>query len=401
MAHRYEVVIVGGGIVGLATALALTRRRATSVLVLEAEGQLASHQSGHNSGVIHAGLYYKPGSLKARTCMEGRQALYRFCEMENVPFVQSGKLVVALSESELPALAELERRGTANGLRRLKRVSAAEMREIEPHVHGVEGLWVGDTGVVDFRAVAEAIARRVQQDGGEIRTCSRVTRISRSEGTSHIECGHDSVVSARVWVNCAGLQADRVARTAGVTPGVHIIPFRGEYWEMRVARRHLVRSLIYPVPNPDLPFLGVHFTRGLDGHVEVGPNAVLALKREGYQRGSLSMYDVADMLAFPGFWRMAKRFCRTGMEELGRSWSRRKFLEAARRLLPELHTDDIEPGRTGVRAQAVDRQGRLLDDFCLVESAGSVHVLNAPSPAATGALAIGQLVADKALEQLV
>jgi len=399
----FDVAVAGGGLVGLATALALLeqRERDVSLVLLEAEPELAAHQSSHNSGVIHAGLYYRPGTLKAQTCRDGRAAMYRFCAEHGVPHKRVGKLVVAVSPDELPRLAELETRGRANGVDGLRRVEAAELREIEPHATGVAALWVPETGVVAFADVAAAIAREVRARGGEIRTSSRVLA-TRADGAGSelviTTTGGD--VRAALLVNCAGLQADRLARACGVDPGVLIVPFRGEYYELVPDRRDLVRHLIYPVPDPRLPFLGVHFTRTIDDRVEAGPNAVLALKREGYRGWDVSPRDIAETLSFGGFWRMAARFARTGVAELARSLSKRAFVSALQRLVPSLRAEDVVPGGSGVRAQAIDRSGRLLDDFCIVEGRRSIHVVNAPSPAATASLAIGRHLAARAFERL-
>jgi (S)-2-hydroxyglutarate dehydrogenase len=387
-----SAVVVGGGIVGLATALAMAERGRPPI-VLEAESHVAAHQTGHNSGVIHSGLYYKPGSHKARMCRAGLEAMYRFCAEENIPHRRRGKLVVAVSQDELPRLAALEDRGRANGVA-LKRLRAGELNEYEPEVVGIAGLWVEETGVVNYSLVTEAMSRRLVKMGGEVRTDHRVLAIRRVGEKVILETSGGEVHASKL-VNCAGLQSDRVARLAGVEPGVRIVPFRGEYYVLRSERANMVRGLIYPVPDPNLPFLGVHFTRGIDDVVEAGPNAVLALKREGYDWSDISVKDVIDWAIFPGFWRMARAQWRTGAAEIARSLSRARFLESLRALLPELTDDDIERGGTGVRAQAVSLDGRLVDDFHIQEAPGMVHVLNAPSPAATASLAIGREVADR------
>lgn len=388
----HDIAIIGGGIVGLATAMALAER--FSVVVLEAEDAIARHQTGHNSGVIHSGLYYKPGSLKAELCTAGRRALVRFCEQEGLPFKPCGKLVVASEETELPALDELERRGLANGLAGLRRLSRAEMRAHEPHVVGVAGLLVPETGIVDYVAVSRAFAHRIRRAGGEIRTSSRVQAVHLNTDAVVVETARGAVES-RFLVNCAGLQCDRVARLCGLQPDIRIIPFRGEYYAVRPARRHLVERPIYPVPDPRFPFLGVHFTPLVGGGLEAGPNAVLAFQREGYRRTSFSLRDTLETLRFPGFWRLAGRYWRTGCEETVRSFSKRLFVRALKRLVPEIQPADIEPAGAGVRAQAVDRRGRLLDDFHILEGERSVHVLNAPSPAATASISIGRYVAER------
>jgi L-2-hydroxyglutarate oxidase len=392
---RDRSVVIGGGIVGIATALALAERGHVP-LVLEAEDGLARHQTGHNSGVIHSGLYYKPGSLKARMCRAGLEAMYRFCAEEGVPTRRCGKLVVAVRADELPRLANLEERGRANGVT-LRRLGPEEIKEHEPEVVGLAGLWIDETGVVDYSRVTEAMARRLLRLGGEVRTGHRVVSIGRDRkelvlGTTRGE------VRASHLVNCAGLQSDRIARLAGVQPGVRIVPFRGEYYVLRPERRDLVRGLIYPVPDPALPFLGVHFTRGIDDVVEAGPNAVLALRREGYSWGDVSIRDIADWAAFPGFWRMARAQWRNGLTEIRRSLSRARFLESLQALMPALTDSDIEPGGSGVRAQAVGTDGRLIDDFFVQLGPDMLHVLNAPSPAATASLAIGREVADRLID---
>jgi L-2-hydroxyglutarate oxidase len=389
---RNRTAVVGGGIVGIATALALAERGHATV-VLEAENGLARHQTGHNSGVIHSGLYYKPGSLKARMCRAGLEAMYRFCAEEGVPTRRCGKLVVAVRADEMPRLATLEERGRANGVT-LRRLGPAEIKEHEPEVVGLAGLWIDETGVVDYSRVTEAMARRLVRLGGEVRTSHRVASIARDGGTFVIGTPGGEIRASRL-VNCAGLQSDRVARLAGLQPGVRIVPFRGEYYVLRAHRRDLVRGLIYPVPDPSLPFLGVHFTRGIDDVVEAGPNAVLALRREGYSWGDISIADIADWAAFPGFWRMARAQWRNGLGEIRRSLSRARFLKSLQTLMPALKDNDIERGGSGVRAQAVGTDGRLIDDFFIQSGPGMLHVLNAPSPAATASLAIGREVADR------
>jgi len=398
MPERFDVAIVGGGIVGLATALALVEA-GRRVVVLEAGARLASHQTGHNSGVIHSGLYYRPGSLKARTCSEGREAMYAFCVEALVPVRRCGKLVVATAATELATLDVLEERGRANGLRGMSRLTGEDIRRIEPAVAGLQGLWVEETGVVDFVAVAEAIAAKVRRLGGEVRVAARVLGIHHQPETIRIDL-RNAAVSSRLVVNCAGLASDRVARMAGVDPGVAIIPFRGEYYELRPERADLVRNLVYPVPDPDLPFLGVHFTRRIDGRVEAGPNAVLALKREAYSRWAFSPRDALAIVSYPGFWRLAARYWRTGIAEMGRSLSKRLFVQALQRLVPSLQANDLRWGGCGIRAQAVDATGRLLDDFHIVEGERSVHLVNAPSPAATASLSIGRQLAQRVTARL-
>ena len=398
-APAYDAAVIGGGIVGLATAMALAVERRLSVVVLEAESRLAAHQSGNNSGVIHAGLYYKPGSLKARNCVEGREAMYRFCEAHGIRAERCGKLVVATEERELPRLDELERRGRANGLDGLERLGSEGIREREPHAAGIAGLWIPQTGVVDFGQVTRAMADVVRGAGGEILTGARVHGCRLLADGILLESVRGETF-CRSLVNCAGLQSDRVARRSGADPGVAIVPFRGEYYELVPDRRGLVRNLVYPVPDPAFPFLGVHFTRTPTGTVEAGPNAVLALKREGYRTADVRLRDLVEMGLNPGFWRMCARHWRTGLAEMYRSFSKRAFVKALQKLVPAVGPDDVRYLRAGVRAQAVGPGGALLDDFHLVEAARSVHVLNAPSPAATASITIGRTIAAMVARQL-
>ena len=390
---HYDVVVAGGGIVGCATALALTEAHpGLKLLLLDKETRLAAHQTGHNSGVIHAGLYYKPGSLKAANCTAGREALYAFCAEHGIPHDNCGKVVVAVDERELPALDELERRGRANGLHGLERLDAAGVRAREPHAAAVAGLFVPQTGIVDYTRVTEVMGELVRRRGGEIRLGTRLDAARGTvDGVRLTTSGGE--VRAKVLVNCTGLHCDRVARRCGVEPGVRIVPFRGEYYLVRPERRDLVKNLIYPVPDPTLPFLGVHFTRMIDGSLEAGPNAVLAFKREGYRWHDLSPADLLDTLAFPGFWKLAGRMWRIGAGEYRRSFSKRIFVNSLRRLVPEVGLADVARGGAGVRAQAVDGDGKLVDDFRIIATERMVHVLNAPSPAATASISIGRTIA--------
>ncbi|RPJ75838.1 MAG: L-2-hydroxyglutarate oxidase [Acidobacteria bacterium] len=395
MNTAWDVAIVGGGIVGTATAMAIGTGARARVVVLEAEGSLAAHQTGHNSGVIHSGLYYKPGSLKARNCVEGRERMYRFCAEHQIPHERCGKLVVATEPGQVAALDELERRGRANGLQGLRRLRGEELKEYEPAVAGVAGLHVPDTGIVDYTAVTHAFARLTREAGGEVRTGARVLRVERRDGGLTLETT-SGPIEARSLINCAGLQSDRVARLCGVEPGVKIVPFRGEYYELAPGRESLVRNLIYPVPDPRFPFLGVHFTRMIKGGVEAGPNAVLAFRREGYRRTSFSPRDTLDLFGYAGFWRMAGRYWKMGLGEMYRSASKRAFVRALRGLIPELRDEDVHPSGSGVRAQALGPDGSLLDDFRIVEAERMIHVLNAPSPAATASISIGRAIAEMA-----
>ena len=395
MVPEYDVAIIGGGIVGLTTAMALTERApGPKVAVLEKEPQVAAHQSGRNSGVIHSGLYYRPGSLRARLCREGIVRLVRFCDERGVAYTRDGKVVVATSEAQLPALAELERRGRANGLRGVKRIGSDQLREIEPHAVCVEALHVPETGAVDFGDVCRAAAEVLRERGATISAPFRVENIRVSRSHVAVE-GSDRSVTARVVVNCGGLYSDRLARAAGLDPEVRIVAFRGEYYDITGPSADLVRSSIYPVPDPKLPFLGLHLTRSADGSVHAGPNAVPTLAREGYRWRTVRPAELLQSLTYPGFLRLAGKHWRSGMAEIIRSASRRLFVRSARELVPELDPGDLSRGRSGVRALALTRSGELHDDFLIEVGPRSVHVLNAPSPAATSALAIGAHVADR------
>ena len=397
MAKSYDIAIIGGGIVGLASAKTLVNKTKTSLIVLEAEDQLAAHQTGHNSGVIHSGLYYRPGSLKARTCTDGREALYTFCEEHGVAYDRCGKVVVATSEEEIPRLQDLQERGTANGLRDIKWLSGEEIQEYEPHVTGVAGLHVPQTGIVDYAEVTSKYAEVVKSRDGEIRTNSEVMNCQRDE-SEFVLVTPDGEIRCKNVINCTGLQSDRVARMFGAEPDVKIVPFRGEYSELKPEKHHLVNNLIYPVPDPKFPFLGVHFTRMIHGGVEAGPNAVLALEREGYTKWNVSVRDTFDTLTYGGFWKLAGKFWKTGFGEVYRSFSKGAFVNALQKLIPELSSEDVTPGGAGVRAQALDKDGKLIDDFRIVEMQGMIHVLNAPSPAATASISIGQTIADMAVK---
>lgn len=396
---RYDVIVVGGGIVGLATARELALGHGLVPLVVEREERLAAHQSGHNSGVVHSGLYYRTGSHKARTCVEGRSSLFRYAAAHALAHERCGKVVVALGEAELPRLDELERRGRANGLAGVERLDAAGVREHEPHAAGIAGLWVPETGIVDFPAVARSFAAEIVAGGGTVRTGAAVTAIASRNGQVEVRAG-DERFTAPFLVACAGLASDRVARMAGLEPEIRIVPFRGDYLELAAGARNLVRGLIYPLPDPELPFLGVHLTRRVDGSVEAGPNAVLAWRRDGYAPGAFSVRDAFATLSFPGFWRMAGRQAAVARREYRRAWSRRQFVDALRALVPELGAEHLRPGGCGVRAQAVDRDGRLVDDFVFAEGERMLHVLNAPSPAATASMAIAKILAERVRSSL-
>jgi len=396
--RQCDVAIIGAGIVGLAVGLHLVRRiPGIRLLILDKEQEVAAHQTGHNSGVIHSGLYYKPGSLKARLCVEGAAAMVRFCREHGIPHDVCGKLVVATDEREIPKLNELLRRGQANGVPGLRELDGNEMREIEPYCAGIRGIHVASTGITDFKLVARKYAELIEQAGGGILFQHGVGRIRSDSGGVILETA-SGTIRARYAINCAGLHSDRIARMAGARLGLRIVPFRGEYYMVAAAKHHLVRGLIYPVADPRFPFLGVHFTRRIAGGVEAGPNAVFSFKREGYARSSFSVGDMLGSAMFPGFWRMAGRYWKSGLEEMHRSWSKRAFADAARKLVPSIEENDLEPGGSGVRAQALDSSGRLLDDFYFVYSDRILHVCNVPSPAATASLVIGREIVRKLME---
>ncbi|MBO2533823.1 MAG: L-2-hydroxyglutarate oxidase [Thermoactinomycetaceae bacterium] len=393
----YDFVIIGGGIVGISTAYHLVSSApGAKVLVLEKEPSLGLHQTGRNSGVIHSGIYYRPGSLKARFAVEGSRAMYAFCRRHDIPHERCGKVIVAVREEERPQLEALYRRGIQNGLR-LKKLTPEELREREPHVRGLEALYVPDTGIVDFRRVLRVLAAMAEEKGVEIRTSAGVEEIEEHREWTEVHTSGETV-RTRFLINCAGLFSDRIARRARVSLDLKIVPFRGEYYELRPEKRHLVKNLIYPVPNPSFPFLGVHFTRMIDGTVHVGPNAVLALKREGYRKRDICLRDALEVFAYPAFWKIAFRHMPEGIGELVRSFSKGAMVRLVRRYLPEINGGDLIPAPAGVRAQALSRDGRLLDDFVILRSKRGVHVCNAPSPAATASLRIGSYIAERVLE---
>jgi len=389
-----DVAIVGAGIVGLSVGLQLVRKNpGLKVIILEKESEVASHQTGHNSGVLHSGLYYKPGSLKARLCVEGRAAMIQFCEEHAIPHEICGKIIVATEEREIPGLHELLRRGRANGVSGLRELDAEQIREIEPYASGIRGIHVPTTGITDFKMVSAKYAELIKQGGDEVLTSSGVERIVREAGAIVLETA-SGAVHARFVVNCAGLQSDLVARMAGARLGLRIVPFRGEYYELVPSKHYLIKGLVYPVADPRFPFLGVHFTRRIHGGVEAGPNAVLSFKREGYTRTSFDLTDALSTALFPGFWKMAAQNWKSGVGEIYRSWNKQAFTRALQKLLPSLREQDIQPGGSGVRAQALDRHGNLLDDFHFVYQDRILHVCNVPSPAATASLVIGREIAS-------
>jgi L-2-hydroxyglutarate oxidase len=388
----FDIIVIGGGIIGTATALSLQNNPKLNILLIEAEKELAFHQTGNNSGVIHSGLYYKPGSLKAMNCTEGREMLYNFCEKHSIEYERCGKIIVATDESELSALEELFNRGVANGLAGIKKLTAEEIKDYEPHTTGIAGLFVPQTGIVDFTKVTNAYAKLFLNNGGSIETNCEFLSLRISDGEFVLTTTRGEI-KTKFLVNCGGLYCDRIAKLCGVNPGLQIVPFRGEYYVLKKEREYLIRNLVYPVPDPHFPFLGVHFTRMMRGGVEAGPNAVLAFKREGYSKKDFSLKDVSQMFFYSGFWKMASKYYRMGFSEFHRSLSKKAFVKALQKLIPEIQEDDIMPGGAGVRAQALEPNGKLVDDFRIVEAHRMVHVLNAPSPAATASLSIGRTIA--------
>jgi L-2-hydroxyglutarate oxidase LhgO len=392
--RQADLLIIGAGIVGLATGLEVTRRfPGKRLLIVEKEDHIAAHQTGHNSGVIHSGIYYRTGSLKARNCVTGCASMKRFCAEHDIPYEECGKLVVATAPDEVPRLHALHERGVANGVERLHMLDRDEFRELEPHADGICALHVPSTGIVDYKLVAAKYAELIEQADGEIVLRAEVTGL-RDNGDSNIVETTAGSFRATYAINCAGLYSDTITRMAGCKTDLEIVPFRGEYYEIKPERRHLVRNPIYPVPDPRFPFLGVHFTRHIDGSVEAGPNALLALRREGYVGSDVDLTEAVEMLQWPGFWKMARKYWKMGAAEQYRAWIKPAFTRALQQMVPELTADDLIPGGSGVRAQAVDRNGNLLDDFRFVHSKRMIHVCNVPSPAATASLEIGREVVD-------
>jgi L-2-hydroxyglutarate oxidase len=392
--QHFDCVIIGGGIVGLSVAWALLERKpGINISVLEKEDGWARHQTGRNSGVIHSGIYYKPGSLKAKLCRDGNRRLVEFCQQYRIPYELCGKMIVATTPSEIPLLENLYARGLANGLT-AKKLTAFEVKQIEPHVNCLAGIHVPSTGIVNFADICRKLAELIQIRGGELRLGTKALGFQAQDRGGILETS-SGALAARLMINCAGLHSDRVAKSAGAKPGARIVPFRGEYYELKAERRQLVRNLIYPVPDPQFPFLGVHFTRMIDGSVHAGPNAVLSLKREGYCRTSFDLRDFLDTMTYSGFWRMAAKHARSGLEEMYRSFSKKAFVRSLQKLIPEIREEDLVPGEAGVRAQALRPDGGLVDDFLIVNGLHAIHVCNAPSPAATASLEIGRVIADQ------
>jgi L-2-hydroxyglutarate oxidase len=395
----HDYVIIGGGIVGLATAMAVGKKHPkASTLVLEKEQDLAQHQTGRNSGVIHSGIYYKPGSLKARFAREGNRSMVEFCRERGIKHDVCGKVIVATKASELPLLESLFQRGLDHRLA-VARLAPEQVQEIEPHVRCLAGVRVPSTGIVNYREVSAKYVELIKLQGGTVQTGTRVDRLREVNGIQVIETSHGEFEAGFV-INCAGLFSDRVARFGGLDPGVKIVPFRGEYYELIPNKRHLVKTLIYPVPNPDFPFLGVHFTRMIDGSVHAGPNAVLAFRREGYEKADFNLRDFCETLTYRGFWKLARKHFREGMREIYRSFSKAAFVRSLQQLIPEIEPADLIPCKAGVRAQALLNDGRLVDDFLMIRGHNALHVCNAPSPAATASLEIAKTIVAQISERL-
>ncbi|BAY23461.1 FAD dependent oxidoreductase [Calothrix sp. NIES-2100] len=394
----YDFAIIGGGIVGLSTGMALGKRYPNArILVLEKESNWAFHQTGNNSGVIHSGIYYKPGSFKAKFCRDGANSMVEFCQEHGIAHEICGKVIVATSAAELPRLESLYKRGLENGIK-VQRISPEEVREIEPHVSCVGGIRVFSTGIVNYKQVSQKYAELIAKQGGDLRLNTKVENIRPSGKNQVLETNNGSF-ETRFAINCAGLHSDRIAKLGKVEPQAKIVPFRGEYYELTPEKRYLVKTLIYPVPNPDFPFLGVHFTRMIDSSVHAGPNAVLSLKREGYHKTDFDLRDFAEVMAYPGFWKLAAKHADEGIKEIIRSFSKAAFVSSLQKLIPEVQAEDLVPTHAGVRAQALKNDGSLVDDFLIVQGDKSIHVCNAPSPAATSSLEIGKAIVAQIPEQ--
>jgi L-2-hydroxyglutarate oxidase len=392
----YDFIVIGGGIVGLATARNLLQSYPRAkLLILDKESHWAFHQTSNNSGVIHSGIYYKPGSFKAKFCREGNISMTEFCNKYNISHEICGKVIVATKPQELSLLEDLYQRGLANGLK-VEKISAEEVKEVEPHVSCIAGLRVFSTGIVSYRQVCQKLVDMIRDDGGELLLKANVTQIKDISEGKEIDTSQGAFTT-RMLINCGGLQSDRLAKLGNVDPQVQIIPFRGEYYELKPEKRYLVKTLIYPVPNPNFPFLGVHFTKMIDGSVHAGPNAVLSLKREGYHKTDFDMRDAAEIFSYPGFWKLASKYSKDGIQEIIRSFSKAAFVRSLRQLIPEVTADDLVPTHAGVRAQALKPNGELVEDFLIIKDQKSIHVCNAPSPAATSSLEIGKAIVQELL----
>ncbi|WP_413165969.1 L-2-hydroxyglutarate oxidase [Capilliphycus salinus ALCB114379] len=390
----FDFAIIGGGIVGLSTGMALGQRYPNAkILLLEKENRFAPHQTGNNSGVIHSGIYYKPGSLKAQLCREGCRSMVEFCQKHGIDHDVCGKVIVATEPEELPLLENLYQRGLENGIE-CKKITAEQVKEVEPHVQCLAGIKVYSTGIVNYTQVAQKYAELIAQQGGKLQLSTKVENIKTTADGAIVETNQGEF-RAKFLINCAGLYSDRITKLGGMKPEAKIVPFRGEYYELVPEKRYLVNTLIYPVPNPNFPFLGVHFTRMIDGSVHAGPNAVLSLKREGYNKTDFDFLDTIDTLTYPGFWKLAAKHAKDGIEEIIRSFSKAAFVRSLQRLIPEVQSEDLIPTHAGVRAQALQTDGKLVDDFLIVEGRNAMHVCNAPSPAATASLEIGKAIVEK------
>jgi (S)-2-hydroxyglutarate dehydrogenase len=390
----YDFIVIGGGIVGLTTGMTLCQKYPDAkLLIVDKESQWAFHQTSNNSGVIHSGIYYKPGSFKAKFCREGNISMTEFCNKHDISHEICGKVIVATQAQELPLLENLYQRGLANGLK-VEKISAEEVKEVEPHVSCIAGLRVFSTGIVSYRQVCQKLVEIIRDKGGELLLHANVTQIKEVSDGKEITTSK-GVFTTRMLVNCGGLQCDRIARLGNVDPQVQIIPFRGEYYELKPEKRYLVKTLIYPVPNPNFPFLGVHFTKMIDGSVHAGPNAVLSLKREGYLKTDFDMRDAMEIFSYPGFWKLASKYSKDGIQEVIRSFSKSAFVRSLQRLIPEVTAEDLVPTHSGVRAQALMANGQLVDDFLIIKDQKSIHVCNAPSPAATSSLEIGKAIVQE------
>ncbi len=390
----YDFAIIGGGIVGLSTAMALGQKYPNSkIVLLEKETSWASHQTGNNSGVIHSGIYYKPGSFKAKFCREGNQALIDFCEQHNIKYDLCGKVIVATSPEELPQLEKIYQRGIDNNIP-IAKLTQEEVKEHEPYVSCLAGILVKSTGIIDYKQVALKYVELAQKQGAEL-YCDRAVKDIKETQDGYVLTTDKEEYQTRFLINCAGLHSDRVAQLAGINPPAKIVPFRGEYYELTPEKRYLVKTLIYPVPNPNFPFLGVHFTKMIDGSVHAGPNAVLSFKREGYHKTDFNLRDFLDTMTYPAFWKLVAQFGKHGLEEMARSWSKALFVKSLQKLIPEVQSKDVVPTHAGVRAQALSTDGKLVEDFLIIDLPQAMHVCNAPSPAATSSIAIGKAIAER------
>ncbi len=399
MKNKTKIIFIGGGIVGLASAFKLLKKYKVELLLLEAEDKLAKHQTGNNSGVIHSGIYYKPGSLKAINCSVGREMLYDFCNQYGIPYDRCGKIIVATNHPEVQTLRMLEERGFQNGLTEIKRLNQNEIKNYEPYTNGVEAIYVPYTGIVDYTSVSNKLSDLILDYGGEIKLNSKVIKIKLLKDKISVITNNDEY-QCDYLVNCAGLYSDKIAKLCGLNPEVKIIPFRGEYYKLKKEKEYLVKNLIYPVPDPRFPFLGVHFTRMINGGVECGPNAVLAFKREGYKKSDFELSQLFEFISYKGFWTMAKKYYKMGFEEFRRSISKKLFTKSLQKLVPIINEEDLVPGGSGVRAQALDKNGNLIDDFRIIETKNMIHILNAPSPAATASLSIGETISDLLIQKI-